>query len=138
MFCSKCGKEIFDEAVICVHCGNEIKPVQVQTVSDEPSIGLNILSFFIPLLGLILYLVWMSTTPKRAKSVGKSALIGFIISIVASIIWVTSVKSCAYCGKFGIGFEEENGLYYCDEHYIDALQNSIYEIQQEIDVLEGY
>lgn len=24
MFCSKCGKEIHDEAVVCVHCGCEV------------------------------------------------------------------------------------------------------------------
>ncbi len=26
MFCSKCGAEISDEAVICVHCGASVTP----------------------------------------------------------------------------------------------------------------
>ncbi|MBR3790704.1 MAG: zinc-ribbon domain-containing protein, partial [Clostridia bacterium] len=25
MFCKKCGKEINDEAVVCVHCGCRVK-----------------------------------------------------------------------------------------------------------------
>lgn len=25
MFCSKCGKEILDEAVVCIHCGCAVK-----------------------------------------------------------------------------------------------------------------
>lgn len=25
-FCTTCGKEIHDEAVVCVHCGTEVKP----------------------------------------------------------------------------------------------------------------
>lgn len=26
MFCSKCGKEVHDDAVVCVNCGCQIKP----------------------------------------------------------------------------------------------------------------
>lgn len=27
MYCRNCGKEIEDKAVICVHCGCEVKPI---------------------------------------------------------------------------------------------------------------
>lgn len=57
-----------------------------QPQADVPSTGFNILSFFFPIIGLILYLVWNDTTPIKAKSVGKSALIGFIANIVFSVI----------------------------------------------------
>ncbi len=55
---------------------------------DAPSAGFAVLGFFIPIVGLILYLVWMDTTPLRAKSVGKGALIGAIVSIVMAVIGV--------------------------------------------------
>ena len=56
-----------------------------EAVEDVPSKGLNVLSFFLPMAGLILYLVWREKTPIRAKKIGKSALIGFIVDMVLSI-----------------------------------------------------
>ncbi len=41
-----------------------------------------VLGFFIPLVGLILYLAWMKNLPLRARSVGKGALAGFITRAV--------------------------------------------------------
>lgn len=55
---------------------------------DEKSVGLNILGFFFPLVGLIMYCVMKSDRPKRAKSIGKSALGGFITNFVLSIITI--------------------------------------------------
>ena len=53
---------------------------------DIPSTGLNVLAFFLPLVGLILYLVYVDSTPRRAKDIGKWALIGFIVGIVGSVL----------------------------------------------------
>lgn len=55
-------------------------------MDDTPSTGLNVLSFLFPLVGLILYLVFLDKTPIKARSIGKSALIGFIIGVVLSVI----------------------------------------------------
>ena len=95
MFCSKCGKEVNDEAVICVHCGCPIenKRMPATNSSDAPSTGLAVLGFFIPLIGLILYLVNKDTAPLKAKSAGKGALIGFCVSLVFSIIYGAVVGS---------------------------------------------
>ena len=38
--------------------------------------------FFIPIVGLILFLVWKNEMPVRAKSAGIGALIGVIVEIV--------------------------------------------------------
>ena len=39
MFCSKCGKEINDEAVVCVHCGCATEKMrQQESVKDQPII----------------------------------------------------------------------------------------------------
>jgi hypothetical protein len=54
----------------------------VPAPSDAPSMGYAVLGFFIPLAGLILYLVWKDQYPLRAKSAGKGALIGFIADLV--------------------------------------------------------
>ncbi len=57
----------------------------VPPVQDKKSVGLNILGFFFPVVGLILYLVTKKEKPVRAKSIGKSALAGFIIGLVVTI-----------------------------------------------------
>lgn len=53
---------------------------------DAPSGGYLALGLFLPLIGLILYLVWMNTFPQRAKSAGKGALIGAGISLVLGLL----------------------------------------------------
>ena len=61
-------------------------PRTVPAPDDAPSTGFGILGFFIPLVGLILYLVWKDEYPRKAKSAGKGALIGFIVGIVMVIL----------------------------------------------------
>ena len=53
---------------------------------DKPSTGLNIISFLIPLVGLIIYLTQKDQFPVKAKSSGKSALWGFGVSFALGII----------------------------------------------------
>ena len=83
-YCNNCGKEVDDNAVICPSCGCAVASKNVEV--DKPSTGLNILSFLIPLVGLILYLSWQNSTPIKAKAVGKWALIGFCVAVGLSII----------------------------------------------------
>lgn len=54
--------------------------------NDQPNTGLNIVSFCIPLVGLIIYLVNKDKSPVKAKSAGKFALIGFGVGIVLNIV----------------------------------------------------
>jgi len=86
-YCSKCGAEINDEAVVCVKCGCQINQTATTNANDKPSGGFAFLCFLIPLLGLILYLVWKKDTPLKAKSCGKGALIGLIVQVVFYIIY---------------------------------------------------
>lgn len=83
-YCNNCGKEVSDNAVVCPFCGCAVASKNVEV--DKPSTGLNILSFLIPLVGLILYLSWQNSTPIKAKAVGKWALIGFCVAVGLSII----------------------------------------------------
>lgn len=48
--------------------------------------GWLLLGFFIPIVGLILYLVWKETSPSKAKAAGYGALIGFVISLCGGLI----------------------------------------------------
>jgi uncharacterized membrane protein YhaH (DUF805 family) len=65
---------------------NTVNPVNPVNPNDKSSIGFAILSFFIPLVGLILFLVWKKDTPLKAKSCGIGALIGFVLSVVVQTL----------------------------------------------------
>lgn len=78
-YCSHCGKQIMDEAVVCPNCGCATENYSQE---DAPSTGLNVLSFFFPLIGLILYCVYAGKAPKKAKGIGKWALIGFLLGVI--------------------------------------------------------
>lgn len=49
MFCSHCGKVVNDKAVICVHCGCQIKDIEIS--KDKKFINTFLLCFFFGLLG---------------------------------------------------------------------------------------
>ena len=63
--------------------GNSPKPSFAQ---DSPSFGLAIVGFLFPLIGAIMYIVWLSPLPFRARSAGKGALIGVIVSLVSTVV----------------------------------------------------
>lgn len=95
MFCKKCGQEIMDEAVICVHCGCSTQEMPT-VVGDAPSGAHAVLGFFFPIVGFILWLVEKDTKPLKAKSAGKGALIGFLLTVLIYIIAVIATTSALY------------------------------------------
>ncbi len=94
-FCQKCGKEILEEAVICPNCGcaTGTQSVTTSSSSDTGSAMWTFLGFFVPIIGLVLYLIWKDTRPNDAKNAGKGALIGFIVSIAFSILYGAVIGS---------------------------------------------
>ena len=86
MFCSKCGKEIADDAVICVHCGNSVAGSVANQYAEEDKVsaGLCVLSVFIPLFGIIYWAMKYKETPRKAKACGIAALISWGASFVLS------------------------------------------------------
>jgi len=96
MYCNNCGKEIDDKAVICIHCGVPAGNQVIQTTSaNDGDLGclLGGACFLMPIVGLILYLVWNSTMPKKAKAAGKMALISTIIGVVVYIIYFAVIAA---------------------------------------------
>lgn len=50
-YCSKCGKEVNDEAEICIHCGCRIKEAPALSANDGKNIGRFLLTFFLGWIG---------------------------------------------------------------------------------------
>lgn len=89
MYCKNCGRTVDDTSSYCNNCGARIdnKP-NADASEDSLSLGFAIFGFFIPIVGLILFLIYEEKKPKRAKSAIKGTLIGFITEIVLAIILV--------------------------------------------------
>ena len=86
-YCSNCGNELPENAYVCLKCGvkvNGIKAINNKIVNkeDKGGFGWGVLGFFIPIAGLVLYLVWKDEKPKCSKSVGIGALISVILGIL--------------------------------------------------------
>lgn len=93
MFCKNCGAEIDEKAFCCPKCGvlTDERKGDVAAATNEkdaPNGGFAVLGFFIPVIGLILWLTWKATLPLKAKSCGKGALIGVITNVVFIVLYV--------------------------------------------------
>jgi hypothetical protein len=53
---------------------------------DTPSIGIAIIGFLFPMIGVIMYIAWLNSLPFRARSAGKGALLGAITYVVCIAI----------------------------------------------------
>ena len=98
-FCTKCGKELMDEAVVCTNCGCAVTANMAQpgkNDADEVSVGLCVLAALIPLFGVIYWPLKHKETPKRAKACGITALVSWGIGILFSVIFSSLFASLMY------------------------------------------
>ncbi len=77
-YCKNCGKQIDDNAVFCEYCGVMQEEKIVENTGGE---WWGVLSFFFPIIGLILFLLWKDTKTRTAKISGTCALISIILQI---------------------------------------------------------
>ena len=80
-FCSKCGKELIDDAIICTGCGCAVVSPPT-SYNDTVSVGLCILAALIPLFGFIYWPVKHKESPKRARACGVTAICAWAICFV--------------------------------------------------------
>lgn len=85
MYCRNCGEKIDDKAVVCPFCGVQQKPMSY-SVNDNGTFLWGFLGFFIPVAGLILYIVWKDEKPNSAKAAGTGALISVLLGILLYIL----------------------------------------------------
>ncbi|GHU07260.1 hypothetical protein FACS189431_1510 [Alphaproteobacteria bacterium] len=60
----------------------------VAAASDSSAIGYGFLGFFVPVVGLILFLTWKDQYPARSKAAGVGALASLIAGVVFFIIYI--------------------------------------------------
>ena len=102
--CKRCGSSIDDSAIFCQVCGerqgvsaspfgssgrrNDYSPGTVG--STEGNIWIALLSFLVPVVGLVLWYSWRFTKPAHAASAAKGALVGVCLNspIVGLVAWL--------------------------------------------------
>ena len=111
MNCKKCNAPLMKGDVFCNNCGAKVEEEKKNTTSKtKPTEGSNagwgILGFFVPIVGLILFFVWLKEQKSKAKAVGLGALIGGIIMVVGLVIFFLS--GFGLLSLFGPKVEETN------------------------------
>ena len=107
MNCNKCNNVVQPGTQFCPNCGNKLivevnssqnysQPIQENQIpinhdinngkEDKANVWLVILSWFIPIAGLIIFFVKKEDSPKTAKASGLCALISFIINLLVIVI----------------------------------------------------
>ena len=78
--CNECGKEISSKAITCPNCGYSIKSNNY-VVSNST----KIISFLIPIVGLIIYAINIGKNDKLAKESGKYSLLGIVVYVIITL-----------------------------------------------------
>jgi len=65
----------------------KVENVTASKKEEKGNFGWAVLGFFVPLVGLILFLVWKNERPADAKMAGMGALVSVIIEAVTSLIY---------------------------------------------------
>jgi hypothetical protein len=102
-FCGKCGTETKDGK--CPKCDKTVKKTEkvkaekvdtkktenkkVEVVNEKASFAWAILGFFVPIAGLVLFIVFMNKRKDISKKAGIGALVGVIKNIIVFILSYT-------------------------------------------------
>lgn len=148
MYCVKCGKQIGESDIFCTNCGQKVVREtknnssynqNINNVSynnntkkeknDKINILLIIVSFIIPLVGLILFIAYNNKSPKFANANGIAALIGFIISMILSFLAIGLLFY--YLNNDIIVYDNDDGGRFEYRHYKNDIDDDRFE--EEID-----
>lgn len=136
MYCKNCGRTVDDTSSYCNNCGARIDNKPNADVSEDNSnLGFAILGFFIPIVGFILFLIYEEKKPKRAKSAGKGALIGFITKIVLAITLVILYVVFAASLFNNISNDIESNIPAIGDVFIEETTDKI--LEKDVDVSFG-
>ncbi len=85
-YCHNCGCEIDSNSITCSKCGYNLKEAQpIAEVDNTISAGLVILSFLIPIFGIVYWAINLKSRPKCAKVCGIVAIMTYIFKIIKVI-----------------------------------------------------
>lgn len=96
MYCNNCGKDVNENAVVCLHCGASVNNQNIN--NDSGGFLWGLLGCCIPLVGLVLYLVWRDQKPKTARAAGIGALVSVLFGGFIYIMIILAGMGSAMVG----------------------------------------
>ncbi len=84
-FCPYCGNHVDPHADVCLHCGRNIT-ANTNAPQDDGNFIWAVIGWFVPIAGLILWIMWKDTAPRNAKKAGLGALISTIAGVVLTVL----------------------------------------------------
>lgn len=91
MFCRKCGQEIDDEAVVCIHCGCATKDEQKKIddpTYNQPKTGMGVvMALFLGLIGLLFGVFMYPEGTVARKTFMKAWITTFLVSIAVIVVF---------------------------------------------------
>ena len=105
MFCSNCGKEIDDKAVICIHCGCETHNKLKNDEKGEEKSALVALLLCLFLGGLGIHNFYVGKTGSGIAQLLCTLFCWLIIPGVVVVVWVFVDFIMIICGAF----KDKNG-----------------------------
>ncbi|MBE7068232.1 MAG: zinc-ribbon domain-containing protein [Clostridiales bacterium] len=93
MFCSNCGKEIHDEAIICPNCGVATgKKIPVEQYEEKKegngmAVAGFVCSFFVPILGWVFGGIGLARSRKRNGKGKGLSIAGIAIATVMFFVY---------------------------------------------------
>ena len=127
-YCTYCGSIHRTNGIYCENCGHPMayEPTynpqpqyqQQPTVEEKNTFWWGVLGFFVPIAGLVIFLIWLKEKPKSSKSAGIGALIRVGVTLILTIIMI-------FFGIFAVIDESSNydnnyrNPYYNERYYDD-------------------
>ena len=100
---------------------------------QKASVGFAILSFFIPLAGLIIFLTQKDKRPKTAKTSGICALVSFILNIIIIIASYAFAGAALFSAADDYSYEGDSyysDFYDYDDSYDYSYDDTYYEFYE--------
>ena len=121
MYCEKCGSKNEMTSEFCTNCGNKLNKefsntTIINSEEEKNTFGWGVLGFFVPIAGLILFIIWKKDRPKASKSAGIWALVSVVARVLSSILIILI--------GFIVGFSEDNDSYNYKESDIDNYKDN--------------
>lgn len=95
MYCINCGNKLNEGAKFCPFCGKQVgyskKNINVtsaKVVDSKVNVLFVISSFFVPILGIIMFVRDKDSNPKNANACAIAGISGFVFNIIVSVIMV--------------------------------------------------
>jgi len=104
MFCKNCGKEINENAAVCIHCGCAVEKKQEEKPEfQESKKGMGVLlGLFLGIIGLIIGIcIYPANTTARSTFI-KGWGIAFAISVGFSVLLSIIIVSAGTCALYAL------------------------------------